>query len=202
MSSSASRVWTISGRPVSRAAAIWAAEAVALPVAVANGRNNNRARSRRSRSPADARARSTRVAVSTSGWASASCGWMPTDAKTSLSRSAMPITSSHSEARVEMLSMAVTPAARARAEHALLVLDQALIVQVAMAIDEHAAPLELRDPWAGRFADHRGSKNCAERRRATGRGMRAEARQAVVRQALARIAARPPAARRGQRARP
>jgi hypothetical protein len=39
---------------------------------------------------------------------------MPTDAMTSSSRSAVAMTASHSLERVEMLSIALTPAARAR----------------------------------------------------------------------------------------
>ena len=105
------------------------------------GRNNNRARSPRSRSPWGAPPLATRVAVSTSGCTSASCGWIPTDAMTSVSRSAVAITASHSEARVEMLSILRNAGGAGAGEHPLLILDQAFVIEMAVAIDEHGGPV-------------------------------------------------------------
>lgn len=59
-------------------------------------------------------------------------------AQTSASRCAVAVTSSHSLARVEMLSIAVTPEARAFEQHRLL-LGHALVIEVAVQIDEHQA---------------------------------------------------------------
>ena len=183
MSSSASRVWTISGSWVSRAAAMCDAEALPLPAAVrvvviiieaALADPDHLGM----RAPSRPGSRSRRP-----GWMSASCGWMPTDAMTSLSRSAVAITASHSEARVEMLSIVDDAGGAGAGEHARLVLDQALVVEVAMAIDEHGAPVAAAaarviprhraDKWAPVFryddAQQR-PRNCAISRAACSAG--------------------------------
>ncbi len=64
---------------------------------------------------------------------------MPTLAQTSLSRSARPMTSLHSRSRVEMLSIVPMPAAARAADHLGLMLDEALIIEMAVAIDQHQA---------------------------------------------------------------
>ena len=88
-------------------------EALALRLRGRTCRNNNRARTRRSRSRADDRRPSTSAAAPRSGCASASCGWTPTLAQTSGSRSATAMISPHSRWRVEMLRKPATPRSRA-----------------------------------------------------------------------------------------
>ncbi len=115
MSSSASRVWTISGRPAVRAARDVGAEALLLPIArtvVVEIVEPGLAEADDLRMARRARRGARR---STPSSAAASCGWTPTVQKTLSKRSAIARTRSKRVRWVPMVSIVPTPAAAARA---------------------------------------------------------------------------------------
>ena len=151
MSSSASRVWTTSGRPVCARRVDMRLEPLALRGAVglvviiiepafADGDHARMCRGLDQRG------------APRSGWASASCGWTPTVAQTSALRSAAPTTSPHSLLAGRNVEKTGDSARPGVGQHLLLPLGKAGVIEVAMAIDQpHAAsPPPRQAPDAGR----------------------------------------------------
>ncbi len=115
VSSSASRVCTISGKAESRARPRYARGNSSAAARAGCARNNSRARFRRCRRLWDVRARSSSGAAPSSGSFSASCGWHADRAPDIGKRSATAATPAKRESLVPIETQTPTPAAFARA---------------------------------------------------------------------------------------
>ena len=111
VSSSASRVWTTSGRPVARAARMWVRKLAVLPVARGVVVEIVEAALADGRRPWDAPASATSGAGSSRPSLPASCGWTPTAHQTSGRRSASAMPTGQPARLAAMWTMSSTPAA-------------------------------------------------------------------------------------------
>ena len=144
------------------------AEARAPAGRAARGRRNSRGRSRRWRPPAGARASSTSGPGSSRPSLPASCGWTPTAQKTSGRRSARAMPTGQPPRLAAMWTMMLDAGRLGTRDHPGLVLGQARVVEVAMAVDDHAAS---GSTWRGNTPAGAGSAVPA-RRAPSGRARR------------------------------